>query len=424
MSARKRIKRVVLAAMIFGVICAWVAPAVYAQVQIGKKLYPLSSGTDVPVGQLEAIGTITTIGSSPGSYHCTAFLIDQRTVLTAAHCICDCACPTVCQISNCLSRVRFTLHDVYPVDDPRTPVDESKTRTNVDIGGTVHIHPEFCKKSWYLYDYAIVKLDRPVYEVAKVWHICLSPPTVEPRKGDKLTLVGFGKTGTGCTEGPKGKRMATLQVAEAGPLAIRFTDPVIYSCEGDSGGPALDPYGCVAGVSSWNYLPTGESTYRPTFSVYAWINSYLEPVGDDIRAANCRLYAQTAVSQNEERRKRACGAVAPTDPKWRSNLDHHYKWCMQQSGQQILDAGTNEREQFLAKTCQPKYEGGTTSRCVSYSTTAVAQQRYNVNNRCNFTGPEWSPDFDYHYKWCTGEVPKAATDAGTAMRKTALQNCR
>jgi hypothetical protein len=168
----------------------------------------------------------------------------------------------------------------------------------------------------------------------------------------------------------------------------------------------------------------GGSTYRPTYSVYSWISSYLEPVGDDIRAANCRLYAQTAVSQNEERRKRACGAVAANDPKWVSNLDHHYKWCMQQSGQQILDAGTNEREQFLAKTCQPKYEAGTTSRCVTYSTTAVAQQRYNVNRRCSFTGPEWSPDFNYHYKWCMGGIPKAMTDAGTTYRKNAQEKCR
>jgi hypothetical protein len=65
-----------------------------------------------------------------------------------------------------------------------------------------------------------------------------------------------------------------------------------------------------------------------------------------------------------------------------------------------------------------------TKRCVAYASTAVAQQRNNINGRCNFSGPEWSPDFDYHYKWCMGGVPKAAADAGTARRSTALQNCR
>ena len=418
MSAAKSVTRVVLAAMIFGLMSApWVFAA-QAQPQIGKKEYPLSTGTPVPVGQMEAIGFLAGLGS------CSASLIDQKTVLTAAHCVCDCACQPVCQISNCTSRAVFTLHDVYPVDDPGTPADESRTRTNVSIGGTVILHPTFCKTRWLSDDYAIVKLDRPVYEVAKVWHACLSPPTVEPRKGDRLTLVGFGSTGTGCTDVPKGKRMATLQVESAGPLGILFTNAFIYACPGDSGGPVLDRYGCVAGVASHYDSAKGESTYRPTYPVYSWISANMEPLGDDIRAENCRLYAQTAVSQNEERKKRTCTAVAPNDPKWVSNLEYHSKWCMQQGGQQILDAGTSEREGFLAKSCQPKYEAGTTKRCVAYAATAVAQQRYNINGRCNFTGPEWSLDFDYHYKWCMGGVPSAATDAGAAKRKAALQNCR
>jgi hypothetical protein len=186
----------------------------------------------------------------------------------------------------------------------------------------------------------------------------------------------------------------------------------------------LDQYGCVAGVASHNDIKAGECTYRPTYPVYNWISAHMEPLGDDVRVAICRLYAQTAVSQNEQRRTRLCAAVAANDPKWKSSLDHHLKSCMQQGGQQILDAGTSEREAFLAASCKPSYESGMTKRCVAYATTAVAQQRYNINGRCNFTGPEWNPDFDYHYKWCTGGVPKAATDAGIARRNTALQNCR
>ena len=418
MSAAKAATRVVLAVMMFGLLSAPWAPAAQAQPKIGKKEYPLSSGATVLAGQMEAIGSIV------GKSYCTASLIDQKTVLTAAHCVCDCVCAPVCQVSNCVSRAVFTLIDVYPVDDPKTAPDESKTRNNVSIGGTVILHPTFCKTRWLSDDYAIVKLDRPAYEVAKVWHACLSPPTVEPRKGDRLTLVGAGTTGAGCTDVPKGKRMATLQAESAGPLGIKFSDPVMYACPGDSGGPVLDQYGCVAGVASHNDIKAGECTYRPTYPVYNWISAHMEPLGDDVRAANCRLYAQTAVSQNEQRRTRLCAAVAANDPKWKSSLDHHLKWCMQQGGQQILDAGTSEREAFLAASCKPAYESGMTKRCVAYATTAVAQQRYNINGRCNFTGPEWNPDFDYHYKWCVGGVPKAATDAGIARRNTALQNCR
>jgi hypothetical protein len=404
--------------ILVGAMYAQGVPEPRAQPAIGKREYPLSAGTTVPAGQLEAIGSIV------GGGTCTASLIDQKTVLTAAHCMCDCVCAPGCKPAKCVSRATFTLLDVYPVDNPGTAPDESKTRKNVSIGGAVILHPDFCTKSWLYYDYAIVKLDRPVYEVAKVRHACLSPPTVEPRTGDRLTLVGTGTTGAGCTDAPKGKRMATLQAEAAGPLGIKFSDPVIYACPGDSGGPVLDPYGCVAGVSSHNDIKAGECTYRPTYPVYAWISAQMESLGDDVRAATCRLYAQTAVSQNEQRRTRLCKAVAPNDPKWVSSLDHHFNWCMQQGGQQALDAGTNEREAFLASTCKPAYESGMTKRCVAYASTAVAQQRSNVNRRCSLTGPEWSPDFDYHYKWCAGGAPKAATDAGTARRSTALQNCR
>jgi V8-like Glu-specific endopeptidase len=46
---------------------------------IGTKQFPLSDGKAVPVGELEAVGTI------PG---CTATVITNNLLLTAAHCVC------------------------------------------------------------------------------------------------------------------------------------------------------------------------------------------------------------------------------------------------------------------------------------------------------------------------------------------------
>ena len=103
---------------------------------ISSTSYRLSQGNSVPVGQLEAVGTV------PG---CTATLIADNLVLTAAHCV----CPSETDAKNCATRRTFTLHDVFPVDDPATPLDESKTRLDVSISGNVRVHPEYTQRDGF-----------------------------------------------------------------------------------------------------------------------------------------------------------------------------------------------------------------------------------------------------------------------------------
>ena len=236
--------------------------------QVGSQEFGLSAGHAVPQEELEAVGRI------PG---CTATLISPRVVITAAHCVCTGSSP-----DDCVTRVEFTLKDVHPVDNPTTPYDESAERKDVTIQGNVHVHPEYGVAGWSRKDLALIVLDQPVYEVAKeVVPIPVAGPNQAVAIGDMLTLVGFGNTGAGCSEGSLGKRQTTIPASDVIPDAIRFNDPGDHTCPGDSGGPALNEYGELVGVSSWGNF-ADESTYRPTYENYEWIAGIIsatEPLG-------------------------------------------------------------------------------------------------------------------------------------------------
>ena len=236
--------------------------------QVGSKEFGLSAGSAVPQGVLDAVGRV------PG---CTATLISPRVVITAAHCLCTGSSP-----NDCVARQDFTLKDVYPADDPTTPHNESTERADVTIQGNVHVHPEYGVEGWSRKDLALIVLDQPVYEVAEgVVPVPVAGPNQAVAIGDMITLVGFGNTGAGCSEGSLGKRQTTIPTSEVVPDAIRFNHPGDHTCPGDSGGPAINAYGELVGVSSWGNFAT-ESTYRPTYENYEWIAGIIsaaDPLG-------------------------------------------------------------------------------------------------------------------------------------------------
>ena len=165
---------------------------------IGKISQKSSVGTSVPIGELEAIGTI------PG---CTATLIAHDLVLTAAHCVC-----AEGERHQCSNRATFTLHDVLPV---------SSQRRDISIDGDVRVHPSYDgrgimdgkgRRSPENVDLAVIHLDTSVHQLAQVTPIPIEEPTNRPQEGDNLNLVGFGDTGHGCEDSNQEKIQMTLWI--------------------------------------------------------------------------------------------------------------------------------------------------------------------------------------------------------------------
>lgn len=50
-------------------------------------------------------------------------------------------------------------------------------------------------------------------------------------------------------------------------------------------------------------------------------------------------------------------------------------------------------------------EAAAQADCATYGKLAVQQQQENVEAKCGFSGPEWSPDLKAHMDWCGGVGP-------------------
>lgn len=235
----------------------------------------LTNGTAVPVGQFEAVGSFS---SSVGG--CSATLITPQLVLTAAHCV----CPDKFPVMGCATRATFNFVNVFPVNNPATPVNESLTRTNVPVQGDVLVFPQFMVGGWLKGDYAVLRLDRRAEQIVlNVPPIPVERPNKIPKVGNLVTLVGFGKTGTGCTNPGMGKLMASVPVSAISSDGIIFVNTSSLACPGDSGGPAINAAGNVVGVAS-NSDFTTNTNYKPTYVAYQWIFGT-----GDIRAAAGRI---------------------------------------------------------------------------------------------------------------------------------------
>ena len=109
----------------------------------------------------------------------------------------------------------------------------------------------------------------------------------------------------------------------------------------------------------------------------------------------CREYANRALAQNRTNLKLRCGF---TGPRWHSNYDSHYQWCMRASPQ-LRISETRARARQLAQ-CSKRTSPNKNKACREYASRALAQNRTNLKLRCGFTGPRWHSNYNSHYQWC------------------------
>ncbi len=154
---------------------------------------------------------------------------------------------------------------------------------------------------------------------------------------------------------------------------------------------------------------------RQLKSVFPWRDSRSGRQRDP-KIEQCRRYAKTAVSQQEENLRRGCRFKGN---EWSADFNQHYDWCLKVPPSRA-DAVNRERAEALKRKCAPAPQANKRQQCRRYAETAVSQQKENLRRGCRFKGSEWSADFDYHYDWCLQVSPSRA-DAVNRERAEALK---
>ena len=87
-------------------------------------------------------------------------------------------------------------------------------------------------------------------------------------------------------------------------------------------------------------------------SVFPWRDSSSGRQRDP-KIAQCRRYAETAVSQQKENLRRGCRFKGD---EWSADFDYHYNWCLQVPPPRA-DAVNRERAEALKRKCVPASSG-------------------------------------------------------------------
>jgi hypothetical protein len=224
-------------------------------------------------GQFPNVGIIA-FYTDEGRFRCSATLIDEDLLLTAAHC-------TEGTVGKTIVSFEWFIDDAPPSNLPRAADDEGDGTSEVGYGtttsgswlsGTAVTHPEYSGftdlDNWN--DVGVVVLDRPVTGIAPA---ALAPENYleqfrQPRLNKtEFTVVGYGTEVRQAEEGPQKPTPMSY------PILRRYTDVIGQkltsqilqvngnehdnragggSCFGDSGGPTFkNDY--VVTVTSYGY---------------------------------------------------------------------------------------------------------------------------------------------------------------------------
>ena len=252
-----------------------------AVVALGAYLFACSvSGADADLYIVN--GTSTTIEKIPfqvsilffNEHDCAAVILDENTMLTAAHCF------------------KYFYEGLYTNLKPWSArVGSSFWRYGGQVVQfkSIVFHPEFHVKTLNN-DIAILKTTTPIIFSASVQPVALPDPSRKLIPGEKLQISGWGQLYfTGPI--PEQLQMIRLPVQSKDQCIelMTSTNPVMPSmfcagdlaglgdsCGGDSGGPAVDENNVLVGITSWGNncsVPGYSGVYTDVAYMSDWIQN-------------------------------------------------------------------------------------------------------------------------------------------------------
>jgi len=229
--------------------------------------------------------SVVLVESSRG--RCSGVLVDDRLVLTAAHCFCSPASTSAMVIdsSNCVRKAQVTSVFYERTGGAWKSVTDSST-------GTVTVHSEFRSElvrrngkafvTSRIADLAVVRLEEPLANATPDGKI----RSEEVLLHEEAIVAGFGATGAGASAG-RDRRVGRNTVAmlraldTQGAREIRFLFPGAHTHQGDSGGPCFQEgkdvrwlVGINGGFVNSEEAP--ESWFTSTSSYREWIAKQVE----------------------------------------------------------------------------------------------------------------------------------------------------
>jgi secreted trypsin-like serine protease len=229
---------------------------------VSRKSPMIVGGTSVPNGTYSFVTYVKLFRSGMPYASCAGSLIDQDSVLTAAHCL------------------RNTTGAVVVVGRS----DLRKKNRGQEIGASrPFIHPRYLGSG---YDVGVLKLRRPVKGIKPIKLASANQNNLET-PGHKLTVAGWGFMGFNGTV-PNRLRQAQVPVvsdrrAESSydallepsgyvpPIMIAAGNNKVNVCVGDSGGPLFDSGSRTqVGIVSGGYYKCGTERYP---GVYTEVNN-------------------------------------------------------------------------------------------------------------------------------------------------------